>query len=202
MAQQSQTDICNSALNRLGAKTILNINENSREARACQVQYDSNRRDELRKYRWNFAIQRVQLAPDSVGPDFDFDYSFTIPSDCLRVLLPNTTNLDWVLEGRKILTNDPQKNVTIDGTTTTTSAFLNLRYIADVEDPVQWDPSFYNLVSIALAIDLCEIITQSNTKKQMLNAEYNDAVRGARLASAFEKIPTEAPTDTWILARL
>ena len=103
---QSVIDICNSALQRVGATTILSLSDNSPEARACSVAYDSNRRDELRKHRWNFATQRAVLAPDSTAPAFDFDYAFTLPSDCLRVIRPNTYDLDWVVEGRKILTND------------------------------------------------------------------------------------------------
>lgn len=192
-ALQSQTDICNSALNRLGAKTILSINENSREARACQVQYDSNRRSELRKYRWNFAITRAQLAPNVTAPAFDFKYSFPLPSDCLRVLLPSEPGLDWVLEGKEILTNYPTG-------ASDSSGYLNVRYIKDVEDPVLFDAMFYHVLSLSLAVDLCEILTQSNTKKQLLDQEYKDAVQDARKASAFEKLPTDGPVDSWVMA--
>lgn len=184
---QSVVDTCNSALQRVGAASILTLSDNSPEARACAIAYDSNRRDELRKHSWNFAIKRAVLAPDTTAPAFDYDYAFTLPTDCLRVLRPATTNLDWVIEGRKILTND--------GST------LYLRYLADIDDCSQWDPSFYNVMAASLAIDICEKLTQSNTKKQQLSQDYKEAVADARKVDAFETGPEDAADDPWLLAR-
>lgn len=185
---QSVIDVCNSALLRVGASTILSLSDNSPEARACSVAYESNRRDELRKHQWNFALGRAVLAPDAVAPAFDYDYAFTLPSDCIRVIRPPTYDLDWIIEGRKILTND--------GDT------LYLRYIKDVEDVTQWDPSFYNVISAALALDIVEKLTQSNTKKQLLLTEYNDAVVLAKRVDAFEAGPEDSADDAWWVARL
>jgi hypothetical protein len=184
---QSVVDCCNSALQRVGATTILSLSDNSPEARACSVAYDSNRRDELRKHTWNFAIKRAVLAPDSTAPAFDFKYAFTLPSDCLRVLRPATADLDWQIEGRKILTND--------------STTLNLRYVADIEDAAQWDPSFYNVVSTSLAVDIVERLTQSNVKKSALITDYKDAIGDAKRIDAIESGPDEAAEDDWLLAR-
>lgn len=183
---QSVVDICNSALQRVGANSITSITDNSPEARACNLAYDANRRDELRKHAWNFAITRAVLAPDATAPAFDFDYAFTLPADCLRVLRPATQNLDWVIEGRKILTND--------------SNVLYLRYIADVTDTAQFDAGFYNVVSGALAVDICEKLTQSNVKKQGLMQEYKDAVTMARKIDAFESGPEDSADGTWLQA--
>lgn len=185
---QSVIDCCNSALQRIGAASITSLSDNSPEARACTVAYDSNRRDELRKHRWNFAIKRVVLAPDTTAPAFDFAYAFSLPTDCLRVLRPATPDLDWQIEGRKILTND--------------SATLYLRYIADIEDASQWDPSFYNVVAGALAIDIVEKLTQSNQKKQLCMQAYADDVKMARRVDAFESGPEDAADDDWWIARL
>lgn len=185
---QSVIDICNSALQRVGAASILSLSDNSPEARACSIAYDSNRRDELRKHRWNFAIARAVLAPDATAPAFDYDYQFTLPTDCLRVLRPNTVGLDWQIEGRKILTND--------------SATLYLRYLRDVEDAAQFDASFYNVVAAALALDICEKLTQSNAKKQYLSQDYKDAVVLAKRVNAFESGPEDAADDDWWVARL
>lgn len=185
---QSVVDCCNSALQRVGAATITSLSDNSVEARACSVAYDSNRRDELRRHTWNFAVKRVVLAPDTTAPAFDFTYAFTLPSDCLRVLRPPTANLDWKIEGRKILTND--------GST------LNLRYISDVEDASQWDSSFYNVLAVAIAYDICDKLTQSNVKRQTLAQEYKEEVAVAKLADSLESGPEESADDTWWLARL
>ena len=185
---QSSIDICNSALQRVGASSITSLSDNSPEARACSVAYDSNRADELRKHAWNFAIKRAVLAPDVTAPAFDYTYAFTLPSDCLRVLRPNTARLDWQIEGRKILTNE--------------SATLYLRYIYDCQDAAQFDASFYNVVSAAMSVDICEKLTQSNVKKGALSQDYNDAVSMAKKVDAFESGPEAPPYDDWWLARL
>ena len=184
---QSAVDCCNSALQRLGATRIMNLLDNSREAVQCRLAYDSNRRAELRKYRWNFAVKRVTLAPDATAPDFDYAYQFTIPADCLRVLLPREVGLDWVVEGRKILSN--------------TSSVLNLRYIADIEDVTQWAAAFYDLVTISLASDMCEALTNSSGKRQTLDAEYKVALAQARVGNSFEALPANPPDDSWIVSR-
>jgi hypothetical protein len=197
---QSIVDICNSALQRVGAATILSLSDNSREARACSVQYDSNRRDELRRHAWNFAIKRTTLAPDVTAPTFEFTYAFTLPSDCLRVILPSDSTLDWVIEGRKILTNSVNSPATLS--TTSTTGALGLRYVADIEDVSQFDPAFYSILAISLAIDLCEVLTTSNQKKNALNEEYKQGIREARGIDAIEKLPGTSPDDGLILARI
>lgn len=178
---QSIVDLCNSALQKLGATSISSLSDNSREARQCNIAYDSNRRSELRKYRWNFAIKREILTPLSAAPVFDYTYAFQIPSDCLRVL--NPPGSDWVVEGRTILTNS--------GNT------LNLRYISDVTDLTLWDPVFYDATAISMAMDMCEAITNSNAKKQTLAQEYKDAIGYARTNNSFEQLPAEPPSDSW-----
>lgn len=185
---QSVVDVCNSALQHVGAGIITSLDDDSPEARECSRAFDSNRRSELRKRPWRFAIKRVQLAPDADDPDFDFNNQFTIPADCIRVLRPAENQLDWQIEGRKILTND--------GTT------LNLRYLADIDDVTQWDPAFYDVFALSLALDIVERLTQSNQKKKALNEAYDEAVADAARANAFETGFQDPAEDDWILARL
>lgn len=184
---QSAVDVCNSALQKLGAVSILSLDDNSREARQCALSYDWKRRSELRNHRWNFATKRVALAPDSAAPISDFTYQFTMPADCLRILRTNDPLQDWVIEGRKILTN-------VDNP-------LYLRYIADITDVTQWDAAFYDAMAAALAIDMCEALTNSASKLDRLDRMYKDAIGEARKNNAFESGPVEPPTDSWILAR-
>lgn len=193
---QTVVDICNSALLRVGAASIMSLDDNSPEARACVVCYDSNRRAELRKYVWRFALMRARLAPDSDTPAFDYQYQFTLPADCLRVLPPdNDPSCDWSVEGRKVLTNYPATSS--DGA----SPVLNLRYIGDVTDATQFDSAFYDVMSLSLASDLCEKLTQDAQKKAVIDREYATAVALARQTSAYEMIPQAGTDSGWLLAR-
>ncbi len=186
---QSDVGICNGALQRLGASSIMNLaTDNTPEARRCRVSYDDVRRSELRKHRWNFAIKRVVLAPDTAAPAFDYIYQFTLPTDCLRVLLPPEADLDWAVEGRKILTN--------------AGSTLNLRYIADITDTNRFDASFSEMFSIALAGAINTATTNSPAKAQELDAEYKEARAEAKKANAFERVPEVNIPDSFWTVRL
>lgn len=183
---QTKIDCCNSALQKLGAPRILNFTD-TKAGRECGVAYDSNRRAELRNHPWAFATKRARLAADATAPAFDFLYQYTLPTDCVRVLLPADITLDWVIEGGKILTN--------------WAAPLDVRYTADITDESRWDPLFYNAVAIALGIDLCETITNSTGKKATLDQEYVVAINQAKKANAFEQLAQVSPEPSFITAR-
>jgi hypothetical protein len=188
----SDVDICNRALQKLGAERITSLTQDSENARECNVAYAAVRDAELRAHPWNFAIKRTQLAYDSTAPAFGFSYAYTLPSDCLRLLPPdvayNYNSHDWQIEGRKILTDD--------------GAPLNIRYIARIEDTTLFDALFVESLACAIAQELCEKITQSNSKGQMIRNDYVMAIRSARKQNAFENISAEPPTDAWITCRL
>lgn len=219
---QSQIDVCNNALMKIGSASITSLLDNSREARACSNAYDARRRAELRKHFWNFAMKRAVLAPDNFTPAFDFAYQFSLPVDCVRVKFQNDPELDWVIEGRKILTNYaqspfgtgpigddlpgmvyvPPQGLPGTGTAPPTPVVsLNLRYVADITDCTQWDTEFYQVMICGLALDLVEVLTQSSGKKKDISGEYNAAVAEARKADAFETLADEPPDDWWWIVR-
>lgn len=185
----SVTSVCNRALQRLGASRIVDITDDTRNGRACNAAYDAVRRAELRKHRWLFAIKRITLAPlVETDPHGEFAYIFQLPDDCLRVLKPRDSSLDWHIENKKLYTNDG--NV------------LKLRYVADVSDPSKFDPLFAESLSLAMSDAMCEEITQSNTKKAGIRDEYKTVISDAKKVNAMETIPAEPEDDPWILARL
>ena len=66
----SVVDICNEAMDLLGAATITSLTENSKEARLCNRRFDTVRDTVLRSHNWNCAITRATLAQDAVAPSF------------------------------------------------------------------------------------------------------------------------------------
>ena len=187
----SKVDICNLALRSLGATTITSLTEDSVEAAACNGVYEIVKRAELRKHPWSFAITRESLAADATAPEFGRENAFQLPSDFIRLLSDyeerNTNDVDWVIEGRKIYTND--------------SAPLEVRYIYDVTDPTEFDALFCKVLAYAIALELCEQLTQSNTKKAGIKEEYKDTIAEAKRVNAIEKTADRPPSDPWITAR-
>lgn len=187
----SKVEIANRALQLLGAKRIVSLTEDSRNARAANAAFEPVKRAELRKHPWCFATTRVQLAASSTAPTFTRSNSFPLPSDFIRLLPPdpevNMNDLDWIIEGRSIVTND--------------SAPLDVRYIYDVTDPNEMDVLFREVLAAKLAEQLCEEITQSNSKLGAANAAYKDAIEEAKRANAIEKVAERPPEDEWVTCR-
>ena len=184
----SEVAICNRALQKLGAERIISLTQDSRNARSCNSVYAVARDAELRAHPWSFAIRRVILAPDAEAPVFEYAYAFSIPADCLRILTPIDTSCGWAVESNKILTNI--------GTT------LNLRYVSRVEEPNVFDSLFREVLSARIAVELCEEITQSNSKAQLASGAYEQAIKMAKKCNAFERTSEFPPEDSWITARL
>jgi hypothetical protein len=188
----SETEICNRALQKLGDGRIVSLTQDSANARSCNVAYAPIRDAELRAHPWSFSIKRAQLAALTSEPLFYFDNEFQLPSDFLRLLprdrFDNLADLDWTIEGRVLRTND--------------AAPLDIRYVSIVTDPNEMDALFREVLSSKIAYELCEEITQSNTKKEGLRVDYIATIREARRINAIEKTAEDLPEDSWITARI
>ncbi len=202
----SVTDVCNRALQKLGAKRISSIDEASVSARAVRLAYEIVRRSELRKYDWNFAIKRAELAADATAPEWGRQNAFALPADFIKLTnnypesfytSDNNTltygssfagQIDFVIEaGNKILTNSGSP--------------LQVRYIGDITDTTKWDPIFVEVVATMMAFEICEEITQSNSKKQALAQEYAGLLAEAKRAASIEVAPCDPPPDTYLTCR-
>ena len=188
----SETSICNLALQKLGEARIVSLSEDSNTARECEAAYEPMRDKELRANRWKFAIKRTTLAPSATAPDFYYENAFVLPADCLRPIFPPLLDIDWKVENHlgepAILTND--------GDT------LQLRYVAKITDPTIFDALFVDSLACRIAWQLCERITQSNSKKQLIYEEYRISIQEAKKMNAIEIGHLIAPQDEWISGRL
>jgi len=188
----SEVSISNLALQLLGAARITSLTEDSVNAREANSCYAEMRDLELEKHRWRFAVARASLAASATAPDFDFDNAFPLPTDFLRLRMPNRTNLDWQIENHEnqlaVLTND--------------SGPLEIVYIKKVTDPNIMVPTFRAALAARMAVQMCEKITQSNTKLENARVSYREAINEARRSNALQRIADEGPEDTWVTARV
>ena len=167
----SVVDICNSALNLLGASTISALTEDSKNARLCNQRYEPIRDRMFRSHAWNCLTKRVELARDTDTPSWGFSYQFTLPADCLRVLTILNYDYDYKIEGRKILANH---------------ATVKIQYIARIEDPNQYDELLRETISAALAADIAYAVTSSNPTASNMYNLFQDKLREARFVDATE----------------
>lgn len=75
------------------------------------------------------------------------------------------------------------------------------RFVADWTDVSTMDPMFCEGLAARIGYEICEPITQSTAKMQMLTAEYKLCMSEARLVNGIETGPTEPPEDDYISCR-
>jgi hypothetical protein len=167
----SVVDICNGALNQLGASTILSLTEDSKNARLCNARFTQVRDSVFRSHPWNALQKRIQLAADSTAPAWGFAKQYTLPADCLRVLTILDYDADYKVEGRKILTD---------------LSSVKLLYIARVTDPNEYDELLRETLSAALAADIAYAVTSSNPTASNMYNLFKDKLKEARFVDSTE----------------
>ena len=191
----SKVDICNSAMNMLGASNIVSLTEDSKNARLLNQRFDFVRDAVFRGHPWNCLINRQQLNQSSTTPTYQFSYAYPLPTDpyCLRILdfhtgsySSNEVDIDWKVEGRKILTDQ---------------ATVYIKYIGRVTDPNEYDTLLIETVAARLASDTGYAITGSTTLTNAMWQLYEAKIVEARHADATEGKPDEIIANTWLNAR-
>lgn len=183
----SVVDISNKALDKLGHSPITSLDDGSKAANLCSRNWPLVRDEVLRDHPWNFAVRRATLAADTTAPVWGFSASFPFPDDCLRILEVRDLSTDeYQIEGRAILAN---------------ATVLYIRYTHRITDPNVYDAQFVNTVSTKLAVEMCEALTQNNTKKDVLFQEYKDSLTSAARSDGQENPPRQFEEDDWISVR-
>lgn len=172
----SVVQMCNSALNQLGAASITSLTDNSKNARLCNERYETIRDAVFRSHPWNSLIKRQQLAQDTTTPAWGFKYQFTLPSDSLRVLAIDAYNSDYKVEGRKILSNE---------------STIKLIYVSTITDPNEMDVLLRETISTALAADLAYSITANLQVSGLMAEKYQAKLSEARHSDASEGYNTD-----------
>lgn len=81
------------------------------------------------------------------------------------------------------------------------ATYLNVLYVARIEDPNLWDPFFAKLLGAQLAMDLAEPLTQSPAKYQKAVDAFVRIFKAARDNNAIQLPPQKLSDDEWMLAR-
>jgi hypothetical protein len=167
----STVDICNGALNQLGATTILSLTEDSKNARLCNSRFTQVRDAVFRSHPWNCLQTRVELASSTTAPAWGFSYKYDLPGDCLRLLRILDFDSNYKVEGRSILSNNSS---------------MKILYISRVEDPNQYDELLRETLSAALGADIAYAITSNNTTSQNMIVNYQEKLKDARFVDSTE----------------
>lgn len=192
----SQIQICNAALIHCGEATITSINESGKGARILKRVYDNVLDQALTDYRWNFAIERRELAADPTAPAFGFTYRFTVPEDMLQLVgvydsqesNRNYTASEAVYkrEGAYIMADDSP---------------LKIIYVKRVTDPGQYSPEFVKYFSYLLATTIFYDLTKGAERYNALVQGREQAAKQAKFKGAIQNTPEVIVASQWIDSR-
>lgn len=182
--------VYNECLVLCGASRITALTDAPNGPRITAI-YASSRDFLLETYEWRFSITRTQVTENVTAPTFGRGHAYDLPADCLRILAPypedNFQDLDWMVEGSQIVTDDTSP--------------LDLRYIQSVTDSDDWPVSFRKTMSAYLAVQVAESITQSNSKLRNISAIFEDTIAHAKRSQAIQRAAAPPAQDGWINVR-
>lgn len=182
----SSTEICNLALVIIGQEPIITLDDTSKAARLCSRLYQPTLDALLRAYPWSFAIRRVKLAQEVETPIFGFLYQYALPSDCVRIVSTSIPCNNYVVEGNKILTDEPM---------------VELRYVHKTESANDFDAQFIQVLALRLAKMMCQSLTADQDLYVKIAQQEVQAIVLAQNTNAIETSPQPVIEGNWIPSR-
>jgi hypothetical protein len=188
-----ETGICNLALDILKEAPISSLTDTRPIAKWCNRNFATTRDAALSMANWNFAMKRASVPAESEAPAFGWDYAYTLPTDCIR-LVPLTYEgkdegkpIRHVVEAGVILTDE--------------SGPLKIRYVARVVNYDSYHPLFIEALSARLAFKMAHWATGKTSYQQIARGIYEQAMDDAWLTDAIEGDQPRPADDDWIDAR-
>jgi hypothetical protein len=193
----SQVDICNKALTHIGAKRIVDLEDNSQEAITLSAVYDMVLDAVLRDHPWGFATAVGTLAALSDVEVPGWDYVYTYPSSCVRVRKVYSDSTDHNPDGDEfeVLTEDDQKVIAAD----ISPAYV--RYTKRVTDPTLYDAMFIEALAFRLAAEIAYAIKGDTKKRDAMFNFYLGAISNAQRESRQEKNIDDDTESSFLQAR-
>lgn len=188
----SYVEIGNFAASKLGHdEFITSLTEDSKIARLINVNYEQVRDEVLRDHTWNFATKRTILAPSVVTPEWGTEAYFPLPSDCIRVISEEDLYAEYRIES-----SSAGRCIVFDGTE------FNLKYVARIEDPEQFDSLFVNAYSTKLAQRIAIPMLRDKGVYDRLGEMYKADLAMARHVGSSEAGIETVTSDTFLSYRV
>jgi hypothetical protein len=193
----SVVEICNIALTRIGQETINALDEESTEAKKCNVIYDALRRETLRTHSWAFASKIRSLVKSATDTVPGWEYAYIYPKDCLYVQkVYSIAGNKELAEFRKIHSNVGTYLVLV---TNVDSAVME--YTADVTDSTLFDSLFVSALAWNIAANLAQSLTADAQIIQQAANMYRYTIDQAKVSNKSEQHTKDQATPSYITAR-
>ena len=192
---KSTIQLFNTALGRLGGEQIpYNRSPHEQDATGilCENLFPHVLDMVLEAHEWGFATRRVVLAmlPEQQPENPDYVLRYAMPTDCVKpVSIEGYAGVNrtpaYLIEGNAILTN--KRNA-------------ELVYIARIEEPRAWPPSFADVLAWALAGELASARINDSQKQNWCYQNYEVALAKAAARDRAKQNP-HRKQSSWLVAR-
>lgn len=183
----TEVEIVNLALTLIGEPMITDLDENTKPARVGALWLSNARDAVLQSHPWNCAIKRESISATTTAPEYDFDYAFNLPSDCLRLLEVNDNPNEFEVESNQILCDD--------------AGPLYVKYVYRLEDTQRFSALLTQAVVARLAYELNNALSRDPGRKKELWDAYLAKLSEARFVDATEGPDRRFKTDDWTGSR-
>jgi hypothetical protein len=186
----TKVEIINKSLTLIGAAPIVNITDDTNNARIMNRVYDLSLRSILSECLWNFATKRKLLATSTTALEwYDTGVStvYARPSDVIRIFGTNDDNAVWREEGDYIISD---------------TAGLGVKYVYYLDTPSKYPASFVDAFVDRLASDAAfMILNNSNIAQKYLEKYEKVSLSKARSENAQIGTQQYLKDDEWVLAK-
>lgn len=146
-------ELCNHALQQLGADRIASLTEANERARVCNLMYEQTRDSVLAAFAWPFATTRIACAAVDDTNLTEYDYQHQLPSDYVKLVdilddesYKKINGADFFIEGDRIYSDYSP---------------LYIRYVKRIEDPTKFPELFVDCLAMTLAAKIAPRLTQN-----------------------------------------
>lgn len=174
-------NICNMALSHCNIRPIESVNERSFEADVLKTWYSHSVDKVLSDIPWKFARKIIRL--NQVDEEFSvpgWSYTYKIPSDFVKVMAIEDERHDEYLipENFEIMGDRICSNVS--------GAYMT--YITNSVEPGRFSIEFKTCLSLALAHNICGLLTGSNNLANNIMSLYMEELKKARFNNVVQEI--------------
>lgn len=156
----SRTELVNRALTLVGANPIVNIDDDTQNARIIKRVYELSLKSILSETQWNFATKRKLLALADVTLEWEDTgeiYVYQKPTLCIRVFGTNSPSATWREEGEYIISD---------------TSGLGIRYVQFLNEPSKYPSSFVEAFIDKLCSDIAYMILNSKSVAESFYTKY------------------------------
>lgn len=186
----SKTDIINKSLTLVGAAPIINIDDDTNNARIINRVYESALRSILSECKWNFATKRILLtvSADVLNwYDTGENVIYIRPTDVIKIFGVNSPTARWREEGDYIISD---------------TSGLGIRYVYFLETTSKYTSEFTNAFIDRLASDVSYAIVNSSTLGEKYKSLYESVSLPKAMSSNSQSgYQQTLKDDSWELAK-